>query len=81
VNTIEAIEHRRGHRRRAVLRTITVVFAVAAAFIGGVALGEASHDAPQAGGSQTILRTLVPLSLVPVAGGPSQTVTVTTTAP
>ena len=37
------------------------------AFIGGIGLGEALHDNPKAGGTQTVVRTLRPLPLVPVA--------------
>jgi hypothetical protein len=44
----------------------------------GVGLGEALHDNPKPGGSQTIVRTLRPLPLVPVA---RNTVTVTTSSP
>jgi hypothetical protein len=47
-----------------------VVFAV------GIALGEALHDSPQPGGSQTFVRTLTPLQVAPAA---HTTVTVTTT--
>jgi hypothetical protein len=36
-------------------------------FVIGVALGEALHDNPKPGGSQTLVRTLKPLPLVPVA--------------
>jgi hypothetical protein len=48
---------------------LVVVFAI------GVALGEALHDNPKPGGTQTIVRTLRPLPLVPAA---QTTVTVTT---
>jgi hypothetical protein len=42
----------------------------------GIALGEALHDNPTPGGTQTLVRTLQPLPLAPAAQG---TVTVTTT--
>lgn len=44
----------------------------------GVAVGEALHDNPAPGGTQSIVRTLRPLPLPPAPAG---TVTVTTTAP
>ena len=43
-------------------------------FVAGIGLGEALHDNPGAGGTQTLVRTLHPLPLVPVA---RNTVTVT----
>jgi len=57
-------------------RTLLVLFALAAAFIGGIGLGEALHDRPDLSGSVTIVRTLRPLTVTPVA---TETVTVTTT--
>jgi hypothetical protein len=47
---------------------------VLAAFVVGVALGEALSDNPQPGGRQTLIRTLKPLPLAPAARA---TVTVT----
>jgi hypothetical protein len=47
---------------------------VAVAFVAGIGLGEALHDNPSPGGTQTLIRTLHPEPLAPVA--PS-TVTVT----
>jgi hypothetical protein len=44
------------------------------AFVVGVALGEALHDNPAPGGTQTLVRTLHPLPLAPAA---RETVTVT----
>ena len=49
-----------------------VVFAV------GVAVGEALHDAPTPGGTQSLVRTLEPLPLAPAA---RETVTVTVQNP
>ena len=49
-----------------------VVFAV------GVAVGEAIHDNPRPGGTQTLVRTLKPLPLAPAA---RETVTVTVQNP
>jgi hypothetical protein len=37
-----------------------------AVFALGIALGEALHDNPKPGGTQTLVRTLKPLPLVPV---------------
>ena len=44
------------------------------AFVVGIALGEALHDNPAPGGTQTLVRTLHPLPLAPAA---RETVTVT----
>ncbi len=65
-------------RRRRRLRPFLVPVVLALAFVVGIALGEALHDSPKAGGTQTLVRTLRPLSLVPVV---RQTVTVTTSNP
>ena len=43
-------------------------------FLAGIGLGEALHDNPTPGGTQTVVRTLHPLPLIPVA---QNTVTVT----
>jgi hypothetical protein len=43
-------------------------------FVVGVAVGEALHDNPRPGGTQTLVRTLRPLPLAPAA---RETVTVT----
>jgi hypothetical protein len=61
---------RRPWRPFAVLVGLVVVGAV------GVALGEALHDNPRPGGTQSYVRTLRPLPLTPAA---LTTVTVTTT--
>jgi len=56
-------------RRRLLLAVgLLVVFAV------GIAVGEAAHDNPKPGGTQTLVRTLRPLPLAPAA---LETVTVT----
>jgi hypothetical protein len=53
------------------------VLAVAVAFVAGIGLGESLRDrSPH--GTQTLIRTLQPFSLPPVA---QDTVTVTTAAP
>jgi hypothetical protein len=57
---------------------LLVLGALALAFVVGIAVGEALHDNPAPGGTQSIVRTLQPLPLAPAA---ERTVTVTTTAP
>lgn len=69
---------RRLPRRRGKLRLLAALLAVAVAFVGGVGLGEALRDNPRAGGTQTLIRTLNPLPLAPIA---RDTVTVTTSRP
>ncbi len=56
-------------KRRALLAAALLV-----AFVVGIALGEALHDTPDAGGTQTLVRTLHPLPLAPAA---RETITVT----
>ena len=65
----------RPRRRRSRGRPLLLLVALGVAFVAGVGLGEALHDNPDAGGSQTIVRTLKPLSVAPV---PTETVAVTT---
>jgi hypothetical protein len=67
-------ERRRRRRTRLVLPlvAITVFFAL------GVAVGEALHDNPEPGGTQTLIRTLTPLGIAPA---PARAVTVTTSKP
>jgi hypothetical protein len=67
---------RRPPRGRRALKVVAALLAFAAAFVVGIGVGEALHDNPKPGGEQTLVRTLRPLPLVPVARG---TVTVTTT--
>jgi hypothetical protein len=52
-----------------------VAIGLVVAFIAGIGLGRALHDNPSTGGTQTLIRTLHPLPLVPVA---RNTVTITT---
>jgi len=54
------------------------VVALVVAFAVGLGVGEALHDNPKPGGTQTLVRTLHPLPLVPVA---QNTVTITTSNP
>ena len=60
------------------VRLLLGALVLAVVFVVGVAVGEALHDNPAGGGTQSIVRTLRPLALVPAA---RTTVTVTTTAP
>ena len=55
-------------------RRLLVAAGLAVAFVAGIGLGEALNDQPKAGGSQTLVRTLRPLS---VTAAPTETVTVT----
>ena len=47
-------------------------------FVVGISFGEALHDNPRPGGTQTLVRTLNPLPLAPAA---RETVTVTVQNP
>ena len=67
----------RRRRRRPLRRRLPLLAALALAFVAGIGLGEALHDNPSAGESQTIIRTLRPLPVAPV---PPETVTVTTSS-
>lgn len=51
------------------------VLGILVVFVLGIAIGEAVHDSPKPGGTQTLVRTLRPLPLAPAA---LETVTVTT---
>ncbi len=67
---------RRDHRYRAlawVLRLLVLVVV----FFAGLVIGRALESAPRAGGTQTIVRTIEPLTVPPA----ERTVTVTTSAP
>ena len=77
MSNVRARPARRRPRRR-LGRRLGVVLAVCAVFIAGVGLGEALHDNPHGGGTQTLIRTLKPRALVPVARNP---VTVTVSKP
>jgi hypothetical protein len=66
---------RRPRRRRGRGRRLLLPLAAAAAVFGaGVAFGEALSDNSQAGGTQTLVRTLKPLDVAPAA---RETVTIT----
>ena len=59
-------------------RVVLIVVGAVLVFAIGVALGEALHDNPQSGGTQSLVRTLQPLPLAPAARA---TVTVTVQNP
>ena len=48
-------------------RVALIVVGAVLVFAIGVALGEALHDNPQSGGTQSLVRTLQPLPLAPDA--------------
>jgi len=53
----------RPRRRRRRWGRLLLLVPLGAAFVAGIGLGEALHDNPSAGGSQTVVRTLKPLTL------------------
>jgi len=61
-----------------VIRSVLLGVGVLLVFAVGIAVGEALHDNPKPGGTQTLVRTLKPLPLAPAA---RETVTVTTPNP
>ena len=63
-------------RRRRWPRVLAILLGLGVVFVLGIGLGESLHDNPKPGGAQTLVRTLNPLPLVPVA---QNTVTVTVT--
>jgi hypothetical protein len=65
--TVTRVERRRRRRRRRWPRLVLPALLVLLVFAIGVALGEALHDNPKPGGAQTLVRTLKPLPLAPVA--------------
>jgi hypothetical protein len=65
---------RRSSPGRRILTWIVRLLAVAVIFVAGLAVGRALEDAPEPGGTQTIVRTLEPLTVEPS----ERTVTVTT---
>jgi hypothetical protein len=61
-----------------VRKALAAVAGAVVVFAVGVAVGEALHDNPRPGGTQTLVRTLKPLPLAPAA---RETVTVTVQNP
>ena len=59
-------------------RLVAALVGAVVVFAVGIALGEALHDNPAPGGTQTLVRTLKPLPLAPAA---RETVTVTVQNP
>jgi hypothetical protein len=78
VTVTPARPRRRRRRRGRLFRSVAILLAIALVFLGGIGLGEALHDNPKPGGTQTLVRTLHVGALVPVA---QSTVTVTVTKP
>jgi hypothetical protein len=64
-------------RKRRPWRPVALLAVLVVVGVVGVALGEALHDNPHPGGTQSYVRTLRPLSLAPAA---LTTVTVTTSS-
>ena len=56
------IGERRRARRRVTRNRVLLALAILAAFAVGVALGQALHDNPQPGGTQTSVETVPPLT-------------------
>lgn len=75
---MSAVRARRPPRRRRWPWVAAVVIGLVVAFAAGIGLGEALNDNPDTGGTETLVRTLHPLPLVPLA---RDTVTVTVTRP
>jgi hypothetical protein len=64
-------------RRYRALAWVLRLLVLAVVFFAGLAIGRALESAPRPGGTQTIVRTLDPLTVQPA----ERTVTVTTSAP
>jgi hypothetical protein len=60
------------------MRIALTVVGAALVFAVGIAFGQALHDNPKPGGTQSLVRTLRPLPLAPAA---RQTVTITVQNP
>jgi hypothetical protein len=76
----QARARERGRKRRPstgrrILGWVVGLALITAVFIAGLSIGKALEDAPSPGGTQTIVRTLDPLTVQPR----ERTVTVTTT--
>ena len=69
---------RRPRKRRRWPWFLAGALGILVVFLAGVGLGQALHDNPDPGGTQTLVRTLHPAPLVTAA---NDTVTVTVTQP
>ena len=67
---------RRRRRRRRLPSWVLILVGLIVVFLVGIAVGESLHDNPEPGGTQTIVRTLQPLTVAPT--GTTVTVTVRT---
>jgi hypothetical protein len=65
---------RRRRRTRRIVASILILTLLGVVFLAGLAIGRAVEDAPRPGGTQTVVRTLDPLTVEPE----ERTVTVTT---
>ncbi len=65
----------RAARARRIAGWLLGLIVLAAAFVAGLAIGKAVEEGPNPGGTQTIVRTIEPLTVEPR----ERTVTVTTT--
>jgi hypothetical protein len=65
---------RRRRRSRRVVGSIVALVLLGVVFLAGLAIGKAVEQAPRPGGTQTVVRTLDPLTVEPE----ERTVTVTT---
>jgi len=72
----ERVRRARRRRRHALLWLVRLAV-LGAAFFAGLAVGRAVEDTPEPGGTQTLVRTLVPATVQPEP----RTVTVTTPSP
>jgi hypothetical protein len=75
---VSSLRRRPAARRRSKPRRVGILIAVLIAFAVGIGLGEALHDNAAPGGTQTLIQTLRPRSLVPIV---QSTVTITTSNP
>ena len=72
----ERARARRAERRRRALVWAARLLILGVVFFVGLAVGQAVEEAPQPGGTETLVRTLVPQTLTP-----QETVTVTVSKP
>jgi cobalamin biosynthesis protein CobD/CbiB len=70
----ERARARRRRRSRRVVGAILTLVLLGVVFLAGLAIGRAVEEAPRPGGTQTVVRTLTPLTVEPE----ERTVTVTT---